>query len=496
MNQAPATLQNNNVPTVSENEKKIRAFIEACLMVKPDLKDRITVAACIMYLQLPDSTFGWDAYKEQGKLMPIEYKFACLLPTLINDLAPGDICWLGNRPYARVEAYRTIAKRELGFISGLDYRMMKADEKEMYAIGEKDMGVIVEQKVSMGHQSFTIQGLGIIGDDESQPNQKGNYKVARQLVRDRAQFVRTRAERDMYRRILTIRGVHEEGPASEQPIEVVSEPVDLKTHFEEKKELETKAQDEALLSWVNNLSEKVKALGGDPEAIAPVDQLLAVRSSLLEEWIRSVPPTEPTDPTDKPKKTRAKKEKVEGSAPVVIGSHDGSPLSAVQIVEYPQNQIDETHTPEEIEDIVNMEPVLDDFEFPQEEPVDPVYEAIKEQKIELVKAMRAAGLPDDQSFFLALSGAMRGQPMSKVDLKVQALKQVHKAAPAPKPAPSTARAEFLKLTAKLTKLPRSNIDEVLGRNHMDILGNGTDQEVADATKKLEEWYTGVLTGKK
>lgn len=534
MSQAIVNVQNSekSVTQQESNEKRIRAFIEACILIKPELKDRLTLPACVLYLQLPDTTWGWDAYKEQGKPMPLEYKFACLMPTITNGLTPGDIIWLGNRPYARADAYRAVAKRDLVPVTGLKYRPLTDDEVKMYAIGEKDMALMVEQQVFDGKNSYTIEGLGIIGADESQPNHKGNYKVARELVRDRAQFVRTRAERDMYRRAVTIQGAESED--NYEAPKVVAEQPTLQNFFESKKEADDKAHDEAMVAWLLKLRKTVEDMGGVlQQVIPPGAHTIEVEAAFLEEWIKAntPPPPEP-EKQAKPAAKRTKKITAEPKDTLIISGKDLGPIGkevptldssiddqnparkdANVTAAYPETVeaqepsivIDEQYTDSEIREIENME--LDahfsDFDFPSDEPLDPLFEARDDQKNELVKAMRQAGVPDDKGFFLALSGAMRGQPMSKLTGKLEALKQNYKmpaaqsnAAPANSvPRPSAARGDFMKLTAKLTKLG-AKIDEIIGRNHMDLMGNGSDAELKEAIDKLDAWYQKILTGKK
>lgn len=470
-------------PIQSETEKKVRGFIQAVLLARPDLEKNLSLAACVNYLQLPDSTFGWDAYKEQGRSMPIEYKFACLLPTIVNDLTVGSICWLGNRPYARVEAFKQMAKKEFTPVSGLKFRKLEPEEKEMYAIGDKDMAVVSFMEVIYNNNMITIEGLGIIGWDESQPNAKQNYKVARELTRDRAQFVRTRAERDMLRRHITISGVpmedEYEAPEVQEPVKHDAQKIIDLQHQPSKAVDTLKAEEgmknQILLSAEKGLRDQVTAMGGDPHMItANFETNNAACVKLLQHWIdeNSNPPEPP-----KPKKTRSKK--AEAQEPV-----DEAPIEVV-----PDLMNDEPLDESKIETLNYIADSAEEFEdFQHSDEEAELYTGTDDQKAILRQAVKLSDLPKTKEMLMAISAGMRGQPMSKLSDKIKAFGETTALASEMKPAHENPLVNKLEaLCGKVVKAG-GKLSEICGPVILGEWDDWSEKEFLTQIKRLEDWY--------
>lgn len=488
---------------MSDNEKKIRGFIEAVLLTKPDLKDRLSVAATVQYLQLPDSTYGWDAYKEKGKTMPIEYKIACLIPTVINDLSPGSIRWLGNRPYATYDAYKTVAYRECPPISGLKFRPLAPDEKDMYGIGEKDMSIICFQEISFGShnaRTMVIEGLGIIGADESKPNQNGNYKVARELTRDRAQFLRTRAERDMWKRHITIGGVPSEDDyiapeVTEVPAHDPKKIMEIQSQKSEPLNVEDESEKitTALIVRFDYLSKTITDMGQDPKKLV-ADFEVPVAIKIMEDWIAAHTPPEPS----KPKKSRAKK-------------NTANEVETIEVIPEPEIEVDlldpnpSVSAENQMDDTPEVqEPILDDFEMPfGEEDPDPIYSGTEAQKSAIRNVVKEVDLPQTQGSLTTLAGAMRGQPMSKLHIKAKAMLENTRPAdyvgavakPSDeKPATPDQRSRMRGLIEK-TIAAQLDINAIVEADAWEIWNTGSFNKITMAIHRLENAYKKYLMSK-
>lgn len=505
----------------SEMERRIKRFMEAAILVNPDLKDRLNMAACIQYFDLPDSTFGWDAtnYKTPGP-MPVEYKTLCLMLTVTNGLPPGSIIWLGNGPYARASAVSFVANRDAKSVSGITFRAFTEEEKSMFAIGEKDMAVVAEREVILYGHSMLLQGYGVLGWDESQPNSKGNYKVAMEKTRDRMQFVRTRAIRDMYSRHISISGVPSEDDYYPDPIEDAQPMLPVEKAPAPWAKPDPVHVDAALEARIEELSEKVKAMGGDVKSIVSDPSLpLAVAIKIMESWIEAN-----EEKSEPPKPKRARKTKAiqasEGDTMVVNGVEtileneaqarriEGTTIDLtgvnieVTLPSHPANEMADTVSPDEIADIVDNGPVLD-YDLPEDDEIDPIFEGTEEQKDEIRRAAKEAGLPEKNGILHALAGAMRGQPMSKLPVKVKAIGKTITAdqvkTQAPKATTSeddlfNAKEKLKEITDKVTKMGGKTMPILGGRSGYTIATSGTYKEIAEATVKLWDWYEKAVNG--
>lgn len=490
---------------------KIKRFIEAAILVNPELKDRLNIAACIQYLDLPDATYGWDAtnFKTPGS-MPIEYKIACLMPTITNGLPPGSIIWLGNKPYATAAAISFEANRSFRALSGITFRAFTPEEKSMFGIGDKDMAVVAQRTVSVGNVELFLEGYGVLGWDESQPNSKNNYKVATEKTRDRMQFVRTRAIRDMYNRHISIGGIPSEDDYYPDPMQAnpvpEAQPVIEQTPWAKPDPAEV---DKALELKFSDLFVKIKQMGGDADAIVGDESIsVPVSIKLMELWIENNKPPEPEPP--KGKRTRRTKEQIEADEkakaiaevpktdrmglpikePSFVITHQGA-VDIQEIEISPMNQMADTVSPEEIESIVNEEPHLE-YDIPEED-IDPMYEGTEEQKDEIRKAVKEGGLPEGNGILHALSAAMKGQPMSKLPIKIKALKSTVKATDIPKAVPPSStlqeqRDRFIEIAEKVMKAGGKTMNILEGKAPFALAKDGTSEEILAGTKKLWDWY--------
>lgn len=247
---------------VSDSERALRAMIDALVLADPSLKEKLNIGACLHYLKLDDRTFGWSG--DPGKPLTLEQKIACVMPTIANGLPPGYVVWLGTRPYALTEAWVHVVNRDVEKISGMRWRPLTNEENKMFGISENDMALAVEETVLLRGREILWVGYGILGADEMLPNQNGKFKVATRLVRDKAQFLRTRAIRDMYRRNYSLSGLSEledfeieDGPAK-KPLEREKENVTAIPSPFADPELKTAAMQrfQALADQLRNRGEK------------------------------------------------------------------------------------------------------------------------------------------------------------------------------------------------------------------------------------------------
>lgn len=495
--------------TESPIEKKIRAFIEAACVYRPDLKDRLNVAACVQYLQLPDSIYGWVAPKpgEAAQPMPVEFKIACLMPTVINGLPPGSIKWIGNRPYACAEAFSFVANRDVRKLTGIEFRPFTEEEKEMYGIKPGDMAVVARQEVEIDNISMVLEGFGVLGLDESQPNKYGNYKVATEKTRDRMQFVRTRAIRDMWSRHISIAGLSSEDDYHHEPIQAAPAQHDPeKIVAMQNAPSLPNAEDErqrmiSLGIHLARVSDRVRELGGDATALIGGEENAIIAVGILESWIDANQPTPEPPKAKRGRKAKDKKaepleEKPEDQALTVdqaVASEiiEDDPLGIEGPIDEsemnPANYIDET-----------AETHLDDFDFPREEESDPIYTGTDEQKNAIRTVVRDVGLPHTTAVLSSLAGAMRGQPMSRLPAKAKALLNVVPATEVPDEkvqATPNAVAELKAIHDKIAKIGGKPM-MILSENPHNIIARADASEVHAATKKLNDWYQGMLTGKK
>jgi hypothetical protein len=191
----------------SDAERALRAMIDALVLSDPSLKERLNIGACLHYLKLDDRTFGWNG--DPSKPLTLEQKIACVMPTIANGLPPGYVVWMGHRPYALAEAWTHVVNRDVEKVSGMRWRPLTEEEKNMFCIQEGDMALAVEETVCIRGRELQWVGYGILGADEMLPNHNGKYRVATRLTRDKVQFLRTRAVRDMYRRNYSLSGLSE-----------------------------------------------------------------------------------------------------------------------------------------------------------------------------------------------------------------------------------------------------------------------------------------------
>jgi len=267
--------------SISDSERALRAMIDALVLSDPSLKEKLSIGACLHYLKLDDRIFGWNG--DPSKPLTLEQKIACVMPTIANGLPPGYVVWMGTRPYALAEAWAHVVNRDVEKVSGMLWRNLTEDERKMFGIGENDMAVAVEETVSLRNRDIRWVGYGILGADELAANSNGKHKVATRLTRDRAQFVRTRAIRDMYRRNYSLSGLSEleDYETGETPV---------KRPLENVTPLQVPAVDPELkanaVRRFNAAADDIRRLGGSPDdfiKVSMVDWLSQANASAISD---------------------------------------------------------------------------------------------------------------------------------------------------------------------------------------------------------------------
>lgn len=313
-------LPDSSDPQAIIAQKTLKAMIETIVMSDPSLEVKLSVAAAWQYLQFPDSTFGWLPKDKDNAAtpMPLQYKIACIIPTIIHRLQPGHIRWIGNGPYVMAEGWNekfnsTVKKR-----SGQRWRDFTAEERKMFQIADSDMVAVIEQDVSIDGVDITISGYGVLGADEMKANQWGKHKVATQLTRDKMQFTRTRATRDMIRRNISISGLPDADDAVVDTVNVTPQSM-TESFFDNKKAADKanaeaeaqEAKDDAMKRF-GPVVFKFAALGGlfgqifgmnaDAFLHHATAEKIQDAIDIMDDWIKeNTPPPEPPAKAEKPK---------------------------------------------------------------------------------------------------------------------------------------------------------------------------------------------------
>ncbi|HYX38356.1 MAG TPA: hypothetical protein VE954_35080 [Oligoflexus sp.] len=287
----------------SEAERALRAMIDALVLSDPGLKERLNIGACLHYLKLDDRTFGWNG--DSSKPLTLEQKIACVMPTIANGLPPGYVVWMGHRPYALAEAWTHVVNRDVEKVSGMRWRPLTDEERTMFCIQDGDMALAVEEKVCIRGREIHWVGYGILGADEMLPNHNGKYKVATRLTRDKVQFLRTRAVRDMYRRNYSLSGLSEveelelDTRPGLRPMENVT-PAPAPTDDPE--------VNSTVVSRFTTLTGTARNLGGHPEDFIKVS---------LPEWLTQSSASAISDVSDAIEHWIAQKQKADAQEPLL-----------------------------------------------------------------------------------------------------------------------------------------------------------------------------------
>lgn len=188
-------------------QKELQALIEAITVSHPELKERLNVAAIWSFLQLPDSSFGWANNGD----MPKAAKCLAIATSLQLGLMPGmgQLYYLGNKLYVAGEGLRHIAHSTAGFSLGdRKIRPLTNDENLMLDVTPGDRALAIEQKISYGGREITVTGFGILERAElDAKGSNGKPMPGRGSKKDIYQTLVTRAERDIYKHHLPLRGV-------------------------------------------------------------------------------------------------------------------------------------------------------------------------------------------------------------------------------------------------------------------------------------------------
>lgn len=333
------TEQKPAVQTVDDAERanqlrKLEAIIEATVMQRPDLKGKLNTLAAWQYMQLPDVTFGWS----DGSPMGWPQKTQCVITTLSLDLMPGHVIWMGNGVYATAAAWLFMVNRDVPKLTGMEFRPFSEAEKEMFGIQPGDLHCVVEQKVLFGGHEAVWIGHGVIGSDElTHLSAKGHNKIGMKTTRDRVQFLKTRAIRDMNTRNFPIAGLR---CADDMNTEELPPPQAMNNVTPQAKAKDEKdaAEADAKIEWlarINTLLGLASAQGKTADDILGMDfKAWAEKATsaeihdaadVIEEWLADNKPEPDPNTTPPNSPAKAPKPAAPASGSEFLGP-DGQPI--------------------------------------------------------------------------------------------------------------------------------------------------------------------------
>lgn len=210
-----------NVPQVQSNfsERDIVSLVENVKVMNPDVGDRLTNAAVVAYLKLPDTSFGWS--EKAGEPMPAAAKLLSVATHLRYNLPPGMgfFFYLGSNLYASVKASRTKALEDPNWI----YKSVKwiphtKEEREALHLDPKDYSIKMVATVIKDGVDLEVEGDGII-DEKELRSSKFQYFSKKAVI----QTLKTRAEGEILKRFYPL-GIPVDDPEPE-PIRVTGSDV-------------------------------------------------------------------------------------------------------------------------------------------------------------------------------------------------------------------------------------------------------------------------------
>jgi len=198
----------SEVALVERQKKELESIVNTVVMQQPSLKDKLTVPIIWNYMQMPDSTFGWNA----GGEMPKHMKVALVAAHLQHgaQLGFGHIYYLGNKMYQSAEFVRSKAANdpEWKVVGNPTFKPHTVEERLMYGLTEGDMSCKVECEVEYKGKKFLASGDGFIGKDEiNYRSSGGKSKAGMDTIKNRAMTLKTRAMRDLYNRYYPTQGL-------------------------------------------------------------------------------------------------------------------------------------------------------------------------------------------------------------------------------------------------------------------------------------------------
>jgi hypothetical protein len=191
-----------------QKKEEIQSFIETIVMNEPSLKDKLTVAVALNYLQMPDSAFGWNA----NGAMPYQQKLMCIGAHLQAGakIGYGQIYFLGNKLYQSADFVRSqAASNDAWKIAGEAKFIPHTEaEKAAYGLQAGDMSIKCVMDIKFKGEVFRAEGDGIIGKDElAYRSQSGKPKAGLDTTKNRIMSLKTRAMRDLYNRFYPTNGL-------------------------------------------------------------------------------------------------------------------------------------------------------------------------------------------------------------------------------------------------------------------------------------------------
>jgi len=184
-----------------EYQNHVVEAIEAITLVNPDLRDRLNVAVFDNLLKLPDHAYGW---KSKGQKMTLGEKLHLIAMHLKSGLVPG----MGHAVYFDGQFYVTTAGARYVSDNNPNWKVIEAkfqphtpEERAMYGLEDGDLSIKYVAKVLRYDVPLTVEGDGIID-----VNERKNNKVWGGSKRSTIQTLKTRAEREVFKRWLPVNG--------------------------------------------------------------------------------------------------------------------------------------------------------------------------------------------------------------------------------------------------------------------------------------------------
>lgn len=511
----------------STQDKRLEELVSAAILMNPELKDRLNLAAATQLMRLPDNTLGWT---DGIASMNIEIKILSVLTHLRLGAIPGmkHLLWLKNGfyPTASYWTYRVRKDIESGILSPVtsqEFTLLTDDEMKMFGINpDTDRSCKVTETFKVKDKTMEWHGHGIIGIDElSKRDSKGNGMPGMQNLKNIMKTLKTRAVLDMYSRNWPVDGVT---VSAEEMQDVIDSETHTPHNPEKIIELQSTPSKPLNMEQVNKdlakslelklsrLYDKVVELGGEPDDICTPNHPTVVVIKELEKWIdeQNQNPEPP-----KPKRTRRTKEQMlaDQAKPKEFVPEDYSkpkpmpevPEVKLQSIEYvhPENYIAESAEEYPVDESIETDLTPMSDSMPSE--LSAFYTATEAQKQMIRNAVIEHDLPQTESILMALSGAMRGQQMYKLYAKAKAMVSTVKASDLPskgvhpKGVKTPTTDDKLRLRNLITKLTDMGLDVksiVDGREVWDIWDEGSASEVSWATEKLESEYKKILMRRK
>lgn len=196
-----------NLPSTDVIQRDVQGMIDSICIMEPEMKDRLTTAAVVNYMKLPDSSFGWSSGQMQW-----ESKMLAVTTHLKLGLLPGTgaIFWLGNSIYISAAAARMKANSDPNWVVLEEkWEALPKDVFDAFGLEAGDMAIILRRYVKKGNNDpVWLEGIGIADKGEIEKNKVwGKAAHNGYSKKNVIQNLRTRAERDLLKRHYPLGGV-------------------------------------------------------------------------------------------------------------------------------------------------------------------------------------------------------------------------------------------------------------------------------------------------